>query len=111
VVPMPEVNSSPRKLTAPQGLYETVSYRHLHVSNTTNRERVEHAIGNSQIHITSVPVLLYLCFHFKGVTCKEIVRSTDNFGGSAHVTCRLNRHLTFTVGRNQRFLLKPLVIA
>ncbi|ONY84725.1 transposase, partial [Burkholderia cenocepacia] len=25
VVPMPEVNSSPRKLTAPQGLYETVS--------------------------------------------------------------------------------------
>ncbi|PRF78259.1 hypothetical protein C6Q19_24220 [Burkholderia cenocepacia] len=23
---MPEVNSSPRKLTAPQGLYETVSY-------------------------------------------------------------------------------------
>ncbi|PRF66048.1 hypothetical protein C6Q09_22215, partial [Burkholderia multivorans] len=24
-VPMPEVNSSPRKLTAPQGLYETVS--------------------------------------------------------------------------------------
>ncbi|MDN8049889.1 N-6 DNA methylase, partial [Burkholderia multivorans] len=27
VVPMPEVNSSPRKLTAPQGLYETVSKR------------------------------------------------------------------------------------
>ncbi|MBR8149776.1 hypothetical protein, partial [Burkholderia vietnamiensis] len=26
VVPMPEVNSSPRKLTAPRGLFETVSY-------------------------------------------------------------------------------------
>ncbi|ONR82197.1 hypothetical protein A8E25_33390 [Burkholderia cenocepacia] len=26
VVPMPEVNSSPRKLTAPPGLFETVSY-------------------------------------------------------------------------------------
>ncbi|ONZ10367.1 hypothetical protein A8F39_31315 [Burkholderia cenocepacia] len=25
VVPMPEVNSSPRKLTAPPGLFETVS--------------------------------------------------------------------------------------
>ncbi|PCD57070.1 transposase, partial [Burkholderia sp. IDO3] len=25
VVPMPEVNSSPRKLTAPRGLFETVS--------------------------------------------------------------------------------------
>ncbi|MBU9654258.1 hypothetical protein, partial [Burkholderia cenocepacia] len=28
VVPMPEVNSSPRKLTAPRGLFETVSYEH-----------------------------------------------------------------------------------
>ncbi|WP_208453307.1 hypothetical protein, partial [Burkholderia gladioli] len=28
VVPMPEVNSSPRKLTAPRALFETVSYRH-----------------------------------------------------------------------------------
>ncbi|MBR8148234.1 hypothetical protein KDW92_08375, partial [Burkholderia vietnamiensis] len=27
VVPMPEVNSSPRKLTAPRGLFETVSKR------------------------------------------------------------------------------------
>ncbi|ONY80990.1 transposase, partial [Burkholderia cenocepacia] len=32
VVPMPEVNSSPRKLTAPQGLYETVSKN---ATNTT----------------------------------------------------------------------------
>lgn len=31
VVPMPEVNSSPRKLTAPRGLFETVSYCHQHV--------------------------------------------------------------------------------
>jgi hypothetical protein len=29
VVPMPEVNSSPRKLTAPRGLFETVSSRRL----------------------------------------------------------------------------------
>ncbi|PRE98509.1 hypothetical protein C6Q07_29400, partial [Burkholderia multivorans] len=29
VVPMPEVNSSPRKLTAPRGLFETVSKDHV----------------------------------------------------------------------------------
>ncbi|MBU9690679.1 hypothetical protein KTF23_12590, partial [Burkholderia multivorans] len=31
VVPMPEVNSSPRKLTAPRGLFETVSKGFAHL--------------------------------------------------------------------------------
>ncbi|MBU9194447.1 hypothetical protein KTD33_07840 [Burkholderia gladioli] len=30
----------------------------LHVSNTANKERIEHAIGNNQMHITSAPLLL-----------------------------------------------------
>lgn len=59
------------------------------MSNTTNKERIEHAIGNSQVHITSVPLFLYLYlylylyFHFDGVTCKKVVRAIDNFSGSA----------------------------
>ncbi|ONY51758.1 hypothetical protein, partial [Burkholderia cenocepacia] len=35
VVPMPEVNSSPRKLTAPPGLFETVSKRLGHADTVT----------------------------------------------------------------------------
>ncbi|MCB4348820.1 DUF1348 family protein [Burkholderia vietnamiensis] len=49
VVPMPEVNSSPRKLTAPRGLFETVSKVALAYSLDTKwRNRAEFANNRTE---------------------------------------------------------------